>query len=290
MRETTLVSPAGRPLLLRDRTTLGIGGAPRLFYQPDSVEALRRVLESLDARGIAWLVLGGGSNLIVADEGVDSAVISTERFRALEIDGEQVTAGAGVSLPGLVEKAKQRGLSGVERLAGIPGSVGGAVAMNAGGRYGAIGDVLVSVVTIDGGGTLRRRSRDELNPGYRRTDLKGEIVLEAELALRTDLPLRVIGQTREILEEKRRTQPLGGRSAGCVFRNPGSDHAGRLIEQAGQKGVQKGDVRVSPKHANFFLNVGRACAADFIGLGEAVRAAVHRSSGVWLEFEVKIWK
>jgi UDP-N-acetylmuramate dehydrogenase len=275
---------------LRERTTLGIGGPPRHFFRPDSLESLRRVLESLDARGITWLVLGGGSNLLVADEGVDAAVISTERFRFVQIDGERIVAGAGVSLPGLVDQAKQRGLTGIERLAGIPGSVGGAVAMNAGGKYGAVGDVLVSAVTIDGGGTVRRRTRDELDPRYRRTHLDGEIVLEAELRLKADLPLRVAGATREILEEKRRTQPLGGKSAGCVFRNPLPAHAGRLIEEAGAKGLQTGDVKVSPKHANFFLNVGKGSSADFLSLAQSVRDAVARTSGQALEFEVKVWK
>ncbi len=278
------------PVPLRERTTLGVGGAPRLFHRPCSTDALRRVLESLDARGVSWLVLGGGSNIVVADDGVDAAVISMDRFRCLRIEGERVMAGAGVSLPGLVDQAKQRGLAGLERLAGIPGTVGGAVAMNAGGRHGSMGDILVSVVTMDGGGTVRRRTRDEVNPRYRKTDLDGEIVVEVELALKADLPLRVAGATREILEDKRRSQPLGGRSAGCVFRNPVKEHAGRLIEQAGQKGLREGDIKVSPKHANFLLNTGHGSAAEFLTLAESVREAVHRSSGHWLDYEVKVWR
>ncbi|MBI1849282.1 MAG: UDP-N-acetylmuramate dehydrogenase [Planctomycetes bacterium] len=290
MSEAAASTAPESTIQLRERTTLGIGGPPRFFYRPENLEALRRVLESLDARGITWLVLGGGSNLVVADSGVDAAVISTERFRFVKIDGDRIVAGAGVSLPGLVDQAKQRGLTGIERLAGIPGSIGGAVAMNAGGKHGAIGDVLVSAVTIDGGGTVRRRTRDELNPRYRTANLNGEIVLEAELLLKADLPLRVAGMTREILEEKKRTQPLIGRSAGCVFRNPLPDHAGRLIELAGAKGLQAGDVKVSPKHANFFLNVGKGSSADFLALAESVRARVLAATGQRLEFEVKVWK
>ena len=189
----------------------------------------------------------------------------------------------------LVYRSAARGLSGLEPMAGIPGTVGGAVFGNAGGRHGCIGDILERVRVARQDGRTRWLTRDQVNPGYRRTDLGECVVIEAVLRLVPETPGHVLGKIADIQTERRATQPTGAGTMGCFFKNPEGSSAGMLIDRAGLKGWSVGDVRVSEKHANFFVNGGRGTATDFFRLGEEVRRRVESKFAIRLEPEVRIW-
>jgi UDP-N-acetylmuramate dehydrogenase len=203
-----------------------------------------------------------------------------------------VRAGAGTLLQGLVSAAGRRGLGGLEPLVGIPATVGGAVVMNAGGRYGSTFDTLVSVAVMREDGEIEDRDPALLAPGYRSTRLgRGEVVVEATFELEPASPDEVLGRTQDVLSEKGARQPLDQWSAGCIFKNPAGAgaSAGRLIEEAGMKGARVGDALVSEKHANFIVNRRSASAADVLALVDRVRDAVFARCGILLELEVRTW-
>lgn len=276
---------------LAPRTWFRLGGPARWLVHPYTHQALGEVLRRCAEQGLPVRLLGSGANLLVDDDGVDGVVVRLDApdFRGVRIEGTTVRAGAGFSLPRLVRRTVDHGLGGLEGLAGIPGSVGGAVWMNAGGRFGQIGDVVTRVGVVDAAGRCHVLSRDDVGFAYRTTRLKGFIICWVELALSRGEPQRLRQRMREIMAYKASTQPLAAHSAGCIFRNPPGASAGALIEQAGLKGCRRGGACVSPAHANFLVADARARAADVIALLRHVQRCVFERLGVWLEPEVVIW-
>lgn len=260
-------------------TTLKVGGPAELWTCEDDA-AVARATEA------PYRVLGAGSNLLVADAGVPERVVRLGRAYAdLEaMDGRtDVWLGAATPVPGLVRRAQRLGLSGLEGLLGIPAVLGGAIAMNAGTRFGEIGDVLEEVEALVDGRVVRLAAAD-LGLRYRHAELPpGAIVLRARLRLRASTPERV-AEALAAVDAARRGQPKA-RSAGCAFKNPPGDSAGRLIDVAGLKGVRVGDAMISSEHGNFVVNLGAATAADVVELLARVRAAVS----VPLEVEWRRW-
>jgi len=299
------------------------GGAAEWLLEPATPEELRAAIAAAREQGCVPRILGGGANLIVADGVLRGVVIATERMGRLfrvapdgaehaVVAGEELTprlprlvplerdadarlaAWAGCSLPGLVRATRDLGWSGLEGLAGVPGHLGGGIAMNAGGKWGETWGVVESVRVLGADGVVRHLERAQCSPRYRDGNLGGALVLGAVLRFRVDDPAVVKERVTSFLREKGATQPVTERSSGCVFVNPdpelsGGRSAGKLIESAGCKGLARGDALVSPKHANFIVNRGAARAADVIALIEEVRARVAERTGIGLETEVKIW-
>lgn len=269
-------------------TSIRIGGCAREFYEPRTAEELRRILAALRRRGERPFLLGGGSNTIFPDGEYPRPVISTLRLDGTRTEGTRIVAECGTPLGRLLRISIREGLSGLEGLAGIPGTAGGAAVMNAGGGGANFGDRVeeLGLLPLDGGEPFSVRGRD-VAWGYRATPLGSFAVLWVALRLARDAPDAVRERVRRRIAAKRASQPLGERSAGCVFRNPPGLAAGRLIELAGLKGLSRGAVRVSERHANFIVNGAEVgSAADFRALLEEVRGRVARSFGVDLEVEV----
>jgi len=276
-------------------TSLRLGGPAEVMVFPEDLASLQNVLHAATGEKIPVFVFGAGTNLLVTDTGIEGVVISLRDFRDVgftgETDGSSVVihAGAGTPLAGILHFAQKNGCSGIEALAGIPGYLGGAVYMNAGSFGVEMKDVLVSVTVMNGSGEVSMLGRDKMDFSYRQSNLpEGPVILSADIALGRDKPEEIAGRMKEFLQRKKNTQPLGEPSAGCVFKNPEGDAAGRLIEAAGCKGMRTGDVEVSSVHANYFINKGRAKCADFIGLMEAVKERVREQSGIILEPEITI--
>ncbi|MGA7982967.1 MAG: UDP-N-acetylmuramate dehydrogenase [Chromatiaceae bacterium] len=274
---------------LARHTSWRVGGAARRLYRPADAADLAVFLSRLDpAEPLLWL--GLGSNLLVSDSGFPGTVIETQGcLTALERCGERgVRAEAGTSCAKVARFAARLGLTGAEFLAGIPGTMGGALAMNAGAHGGDTWDRVRQVRTIDRRGEIRVRAPMEFEIGYRHVQVpQGEWFLDAELQLLPGDPQSSVERIRELLERRGRTQPIGLASCGSVFRNPPGDHAARLIEIAGLKGLRMGGAQVSEKHANFIINTGDATAADIARLIERVKTEVERVSGVRLIPEVR---
>jgi len=275
-------------------TSLRIGGPAEVFITPHDASTLTRVMELLRRAGFPVFALGGGTNLLVSDAGMDGAVVSLASLRGIETvdEGDDwivLKAGAGVPLQELVARSKKAGLSGLEGLAGIPGQVGGAIAGNAGSYGVEMKDSLLQVLLIDESGDMKTIDRDDIAFGYRRAGLpQGSVVLAAEVKLLRDSPQAVAGRVEHWVGLKRITQPLGSRSAGCVFKNPPGESAGKLIERASCKGMRIGGIEVSDVHANFFINAGGGSAGDFLRLMETVAGRVKEAFGIILEPEIRI--
>lgn len=274
---------------LRKHTSWRVGGPADLFYTPTSIAELEQLLAGLPAATPVHF-LGLGSNLLVRDGGIRGAVIATSGLpRELErLDERRVRASAGLACMLLAKRCVRWQLGPAAFFAGIPGTVGGALAMNAGAFGGETWTHVESVTTIDRRGNVHERRRDEFEIGYR--SVRGpadEWFLGATFRFEHE-PASSMDAIKELLARRNAAQPLGVPSCGSVFRNPPGDFAGRLIEEAGLKGLRHGGAMVSDKHANFILNLGQATAADIEALIEEVRAAVERKSGVRLELEVRV--
>ena len=277
------------------------GGRCDALVQPRSLAALRDLLRRCGEADAPVRVLGLGANLLVADEGVDGVVLKLDQpafndFR-IGVDGcaEMVEALGGVDLAKVMHAAGRAGLEGLSPMAGIPASAGGAIRMNAGGRYGAIGDVVESVTLLDAHGRERTLQRSELRFDYRHAELPEGIVLSARFKLTPDDPARARERILEIMAYKKRTQPLKANSAGCMFRNPTLAtgervSAGMLIDRSGLKGATHGSALVSDEHANFLCVAPCGRANDVLALVETVQARVQAEQGVALNTEVVIWR
>lgn len=292
------ISVTGKELLA-PHTTYRLGGPADLWVEPRSVDDIRNAIQLLSGCGVPFTVIGGGSNLLVADEGYRGAIISLGKsFRHTYVDGSVMTVGASCSLASVVAEAQRRGLGGIEFAAGIPGTTGGAVAMNAGTRERWMGSVVrtvtyVPVVEGDGGeppvaGDVVTVDAADLEWGYRTTDLRDRaVVVEVSLGLE-ESSSESIGETIRAAADRRRTsQPVGTRNAGSVFRNPEGDSAGRLIELAGLKGRAVGGASVSEVHANFIVARDGATAADVHALIVEVQREVVDRFGVKLTPEIR---
>jgi UDP-N-acetylmuramate dehydrogenase len=275
---------------LARHVTFRIGGPADVLVLPRTLADLARVAAWLAREGERAVVLGRGSNVLIADRGVRGVVVKTGRGQeGLRFEHPRLVAECGVSMPYLARQAALRGLSGLEFAGGIPGSVGGAVVMNAGAHGRCTADVVRSVRVVRlGGETVWPVS--ELAYAYRESRLQHEdaVVLEAEFALIPEDPARTVSRLDEWLRHRSDTQPLGPPSSGCVFRNPPGDYAGRLIDHAGAKTMRVGGAVVSDRHANYILNLGGASASEVCALIERVRERVRARFGVALETEVKL--
>lgn len=278
-------------------TSFRIGGPADVFAVPRDRSDLSLLIRETAARKLPVFILGAGTNLLVRDGGIRGVVISMERISGIEEERRYrsiggmycvVRAEAGAMLPRLLGVAAERGLSGLEFAAGIPGTVGGAVCMNAGTSKGEIGDVIDSVTMVSPSEEVIK-TREEMEFGYRRASIPaGHVVVETRLVLRLDDTERIKVRVQDILKRRQQTQPLTLPNAGSIFKNPLDEAAGWLIEKAGLKGAAVGDAEVSERHANFIVNKGGAKAGDVIRLMEMVQARVLEVHGVRLEPEIKI--
>jgi UDP-N-acetylmuramate dehydrogenase len=274
-------------------TWLKIGGPARYFLRPRSRDELAIVLARCRENNFPWRILGQGANLLVDSKGVNAAVIKLEHdsFAVLRVENNTATVGGGCSLSRVIQDTIKAGLSGTEALIGIPGSVGGAVKMNAGGRFGDIGTLVARVEVMDKTGTAFWREKPELVFDYRSTNVDDQIVLTAEIELAPDDPHRILTRMRETWILKKTSQPLSQRSAGCVFKNPaGEQPAGMLIDKAGLKGTTIGGATVSEQHANFIINQENATFEDYMTLISSVKKTVYEKFGVELELELEVWQ
>jgi len=275
-------------------TYMRLGGPATYFGTPETFDELDRMVAWARGVGLPVRVCGGGSNVLVADEGVEALVVSLRRCsRAVVFDDEraEVEVGAGVMLPALARQAAERGLTGLEFAIGIPGSVGGALQTNAGiGDGRCIGDLVRSVEVLRDGQRIVL-GRDEITFEYRTTSLRGsgDLVLSVRLALRAGARDAVEAEMRRLLEARQASQPTSEPNAGSVFRNPLGDHAGRLVEAAGCKGLRIGGAQVSTLHANFIVQDGSARTKDVTDLMAKVRARVLDQFGVLLVPEIEWW-
>lgn len=276
---------------LAKHTSYRLGGPARFFVEVFSLGALRHVIDCCQIEGMPWVVIGRGSNLLVSDEGFAGVVIVLGRdFKnyAYHEDDNILSVGAGVLLANAVTEAFRRSLGGLEFAVDIPGTIGGALTMNAGNRTEGIGDVVSSATVLKDNGNLERLTSDELVWGYRQgAFLPTDIVLECELTLTPTDPFYIRGKMEGAHARRKKTQPFSRASCGSVFRNPEGDSAGRLIEEAGLKGFTIGGAQVSDKHANFIINDGSAQAQDVYDLIRAVQEKVFEVHGTKLEPEVR---
>lgn len=271
-------------------TSFGLGGPADVFVEPGDATAFRECAALLADASVPVLTLGRGTNILVRGGGLDGAVMTgSEAFRELSRTDLGVRAGSGVGLPRLISFCVENGLSGLEGLSGIPGSVGGAVMTNAGSFGVSVSDRLLGIRGSSPGLGPTYVRRQDLAMEYRRTLLPPELVVEeVEFELDADEPERIEERRQATLEKKWKTQPSGMRSAGCIFRNPGNDAAGRLIDSAGLKGTRVGGAVVSDLHANFLLNDRGATADDMEELIEIVREQVADATGITLELEIDV--
>lgn len=272
-------------------TWLKVGGPAEYFIEPRSVDELVRVVRACHEAGIPVRLLGGGSNLLVRDEGVMGAVIrlAHEAFTRVEVEGNTIRCGGGTKLSTLISHAVKAGLAGLECLAGIPGTVGGAIHGNAGGHSGDIGQYLKSVEVLTATGERCTRSEDDLAFGYRQSSVTDLAILEAVFELPSDDPEEITRRMRKLWIMKKATQPLAFQSAGCIFKNPRGLSAGTLIERSGLKGTRIGQAEISDRHANFIVTYPGATARDVLALIELAKTKVAREHGVDLELEIEIW-
>ena len=271
-------------------TTFRVGGAADVFFMPESAEQVARALDAARAAGVSAVVIGNGSNLLVRDGGIRALVIALgEGFSAIEVDGNVILAQAGAPLSRVAAAAQAAGLSGLEFASGIPGTLGGGCAMNAGAYGGQLSDVLIDAQVLMNGeiGTL---SREDMQMGYRTTRplREGGVVLSARFALEKGDPEAILARMKELNARRRDKQPLNLPSAGSVFKRPEGHFAGALIEQSGLKGRRVGGAMVSEKHAGLTVKAGGARAADVLALIGQVQDEVQARFGVRLETEVRV--
>ena len=270
-------------------TSYGIGGPAKAYITPRDKDDLSQILQFANQHGIATYFVGSGSNLLVADEGIDGLVITLGKsLKHLEIKGSTVFAESGVMLGKMVKECIGLNLSGVESMIGVPGTLGGALVMNAGAFGGEISNYLKHVTVMKMDGQEKQYQSGDISFSYRHSTFPDdEIVISAEFEL--------IQSDKETVQEKRAvasggrkaTQPLRFRSAGSVFKNPKEGAAGYYIDQAGLKGTKVGDAEISPIHANFFVNHGKAKASDVVALIRLARETVHDKFGIMMDLEVK---
>ncbi len=266
---------------LTSLTTFRIGGSADYVASPRTFEQLQSVLEQCAERQLPWQVMGKGSNILAADEGYRGLVILLDQMNEIVQEGTVLRAGAGVSLAALSQFAAKAELTGLEFAAGIPGTLGGAVYMNAGAYGGEMVQIVRRVTIMEQSGVTRTLAAEELGMGYRTSIFQntGWIILRAELELQCGSGETIREQMRDLAQKRRSKQPLEWPSAGSAFKRPEGHFAGQLIEEAGLKGYTVGGAQVSAKHAGFIVNVGGATAADVLALVDHVQKTVELNSG-----------
>jgi UDP-N-acetylmuramate dehydrogenase len=274
---------------LARHTTFLIGGPADLVVVPEDGEDLKAALGFARSCGLAVFVLGSGSNTLVRDGGLRGMVILPQRLQDLEREGNEVTAGAGVRISRVLAFCSKQGLSGLEFLSGVPGTVGGAVWGNAGAWGGATADRLARVHLVTEKGEDLLLGRERIPFAYRSSGFpRGAVVVRATFALAPGEPVAIRKQISRWLIQRNASQPVQFRSAGSIFKNPPGDFAGRLVDAAGVKGTRIGHAMISEKHGNFFVNLGGARATDVLALVQLARERVRATAGIDLELEIRV--
>jgi len=275
---------------LAGKTSFRLGGRAAVYAECGTADELVAAKRYAREKGLPFYILGAGTNVLVRDEGIRGVVIRLAggEFAQMAFEGHEVVCGAAVPLAAVVKSAGDRGLGGIECLTGIPGTVGGAVRMNAGTREGAISDRVSEIIVLDERDCVTAMGPDQARFGYRSSALGQRIVLSARLALAPRNKAAIAADMERLLTARGASQPAG-RSAGSVFRNPAIASAGALIEQSGLKGVRHGGARISPRHANWIIAGDGAGAHDVLTLIERCRKSVLECTGVLLETEICIW-
>jgi len=269
-------------------TSMRVGGPADYYVEPADKQDLVEIVKYFQKNNYPYLMLGRGSNVIISDDGIRCAAINLESSLSdVRMEGDLVVAEAGAHWSKFVDFCIQQGLAGVEMLAGIPGSVGGAVVMNAGAHGGETADHVVEVEVLRDG-LIQKVKKQEADFSYRHSGFAKDIVLSASFQLPQGDKEELIRRRREFILKRNTTQPLTLPNSGSMFKNPPGTYAAKLIEQAGLKGKRVGNAQISEKHANFIVNLGEAKAADVVTLVDLVRRTVHQNTGVPLELEVKL--
>jgi len=276
-------------------TTLRIGGPAEYYIEVRTVDQFRETMEIAKENNVSVFILGWGSNLLVADEVFEGFVVRLKGdFEKMvfedSVDECIFTAGAGVRLPFLLNRSINDGYSGFEPLAGIPGTVGGALVINAGGKWGTISDCVIDVKVSDFSGDIKVLRKKDITFGYRTSSLEGLIMLEAKFRINKSSKDKVLKKVTGYLKKRAETQPIGTYNAGSIFKNPGKKSAAKLIDECGLKGLKIGGVQVSEKHANFIVNNGKGTADDVHKLISEIKNKVKEKFGISLELEIKLIK
>lgn len=277
---------------LAKHTTIKIGGPAEIFVEPNSIEDLKKTMAIVTKSGAAWRAIGRGSNLLVGDSGIKGVVIKLGKgLDHLEVDGDIITAGGGYSLIKLTTVISKQGLSGLQFAGGIPGSVGGAVYMNAGAHGSDMSKILIKAHILFEDGTLEWLSAEELDFSYRTSLLQKKrpgICLEAVLKLEKGNREEIVAELQKNKDYRRETQPWDHPNCGSVFRNPLPHYAGQLVQESGLKGYQIGGAKISELHGNFIVNTGNATAKDVLDLIDYVKKTIYEKHSVKMETEVEI--
>ena len=288
--------------LLFKHTSFRIGGSADVWIYPKDISDIKNTLMFCNSYNIPVTTIGKGTNVLISDKGIRGVVLNLEHgLCGIKIKGESIICGTGALLSRVLKQAAREALAGLEFAAGIPGTVGGAVSMNAGTKkirnpkseirnieHVSIGDFVESVKVIDMKGNVSELKKDGLHFEYRKSNLSEYIILEVKLKLECRKEKEINGRISQLLEHKKSTQVLDIPSAGCIFKNQNGHSAGRLIDEAGLKGLAVGDAQVSEKHANFIINSGNANAQDVLKLIKKIKLIVFEKTGVKLEEEIKI--
>ena len=275
---------------MSDHTTFRVGGCARYLVEPKDKKQLAEVITACQREGMPYYIVGNGSNLLVSDAGYDGVIIHLfKNMSDLKVQGEQIHLQAGVLLVRAASVACREGLTGLEFASGIPGTVGGALVMNAGAYGGEMKDVVHTVTVLLTDGSVRAYTNEEMEFGYRKSRIGAEhsIVLEAVLALKKGESTKIREQMNQLKEQRVRKQPLEYASAGSTFKRPEGYFAGKLIEDAGLRGFRIGDAQVSEKHCGFVINRGHATALEIAQEIRHVQKKVYEQTGIQLQTEVK---
>jgi len=274
---------------LSRHTSLSIGGPADYYAEVATVEELIGLRRSVTLHKLPVFFLGAGSNLLVSDRGIRGLVIHLQGdFRRIEFKGNLVKVGAAAMMPAVAKQAAEKGLSGIESLIGVPGTIGGGLVMNAGTREGWLGNVVSSVDVVGDSLNVETLTSDAFGFSYRKSNLEGRWIIGAELALKSEEPASIMKRIESLLQYRSRTQPLSTSNCGSVFKNPPEGPAAQWIEKAGLKGVAVGKARVSERHANFIINEKNATASDVRVLMSRIQEKVLKEFNVRLEPEVKL--
>lgn len=276
---------------MKDYTSMRVGGNAKVLVLPSTVSEIAEIIKLLNNYIIPYYVIGNGTNLIFSDYGYNGVIIKlSDNFSSMTVDGNVITSRSGASIVSVSNLACENSLSGLEFAAGIPGTVGGAVVMNAGAYDGEMKDVVFETTCIDNAAGIVRLGCEDMQFGYRTSRMQKEnlIVLEVKMRLREGNKDEIRSKMKELNRRRREKQPLNYPSSGSIFKRPAGHYAGKLIEDAGLKGYRIGGAQVSDKHCGFIINTGTATASDVIELIELVKRRVFETSGVILHQEVKI--
>ena len=269
---------------LSKHTTLCIGGNTDYFVAVETEEQLLSLLKFINENKVNFFVIGGGSNILFSDEGFNGIVIKLSgKFYKYEIFQNIVVCGSAVSLTYLAQQTAEQGLSGLELLSGIPGTVGGAVYGNAGVKNCSISDIIDKIEVVDYFGNKKVLTKNDIKFEYRKSDLQGNIITKIFLVLKKADKNDILKTISQELKRRKSSQPIGTKNAGCIFKNPKDDSAGRLIDSLKLKSYSVGGIKISDVHANFFINEDNGCAKDMISLIDFVRNEVYKKYNIKLE-------